>query len=332
MPEHVAIERLALAAAVEGRAGVLVRTVGSRGFGARHPLEAMLVLDDGRRAGSILGGRLDPSILDAAAGAGEWPDGALRIGVSDAQRDAGCAGVAELLLQRTDRLPARYFAPRDRPDVAITLLGTPLGATVVVAADGDIVGTLGDAALDAAAVDAATGMRRAARAADQVTELAGGARVLLEVRRRGAVLLIASGGDLAEATATLARTLGWEARASNDPDDVVAWLDDCGSQDALVVMTHDRAIDEPVLLRAATSSVGYVGVLGSRQVHRARHERLRRRGADDEFLARLHGPAGLDIGAWTPAETAVSIIAEILAVRAGRPGRPFVEHDRPIHP
>ena len=134
------------------------------------------------------------------------------------------------------------------------------------------------------------------------------------------------------ANAVLARTLGWEARASNDPDDVVAWLDDCGSQDALVVMTHDRAIDEPVLLRAATSSVGYVGVLGSRQVHRARHERLRRRGADDEFLARLHGPAGLDIGAWTPAETAVSIIAEILAVRAGRPGRPFVEHDRPIHP
>jgi xanthine dehydrogenase accessory factor len=80
------------------------------------------------------------------------------------------------------------------------------------------------------------------------------------------------------------------------------------------------------------ATIGYVGVLGSRHVHRARHTRLRRLGVDDAFIARLRGPAGLDVGAWTPAETAVSIVAEILAVRSGRSGRPFHELDSPIHP
>jgi xanthine dehydrogenase accessory factor len=331
MADQPELGRLALAAALDGRSGVLVRTIGTRGFGARQRLEAMLVLDDGRRAGTILGGRLDPSIDDAVAGLAPSV-GATRVGVSDAQRDDGCAGIAELLVQRLEQLPERYWAPADRPDVAVTLLSAPLGATVVIAADGTIVGTLGDERLDADAARSADAMRRASRSIDQVADLDSGDRVLLEVRRRAATLVLATGGDLADATAALARTLGWIVHQETDPDAAIERLRLCGPGDAVVVMTHDPDIDEPVLAFAATTDIGYAGVLGSRRVHRARHERLRRLGVDDAFITRLRGPAGLDVGAWTPAETAVSIIAEILAVRSGRSGRPFHELDSPIHP
>lgn len=332
MSDQPELGRLALDAAVDGRAGVLVRTISTRGFGARPQLEAMLVLDDGRRAGSILGGRLDPSIEMAIAGLDTTSSDATRLGVSDAQRDDGCAGIAELLVQRISQLPERYWAPADRPDVAVTLLGAPLGATVVVDADGTIVGTLGDESLDAGAARAADAMRRASRSTDQVVDLDTDERVLLEVRRRAATLVLVTGGDLAGATAALARTLGWIVHQETEPDAAIERLRRCGPGDAVVVMTHDAAVDEPVLAFAASTDIGYVGVLGSRHVHRARHARLRRLGVDDAFIARLRGPAGLDVGAWTPAETAVSIVAEILAVRSGRSGRPIVELDAPIHP
>ncbi len=332
MSDQPELGRLALDAAVDARSGVLVRTISTRGFGARPQLEAMLVLDDGRRAGTILGGRLDPSIDEAIAGLDGSSTGATRIGVSDAQRDDGCAGIAELLVQRIEQLPERYWAPADRPDVAVTLLGAPLGATAVVAGDGTIVGTLGDPRLDVGAARAADAMRRASRSTDQVADLDTGERVLLEVRRRAATLVLATGGDLADATGALARTLGWIVHQETEPDAVIERLRRCGPGDAVVVMTHDPAVDEPVLAFAASTDIGYVGVLGSRHVHRARHARLRRLGVDDDFIARLRGPAGLDVGAWTPAETAVSIIAEILAVRSGRSGRPFHELDSPIHP
>jgi xanthine dehydrogenase accessory factor len=331
MSDQPELGRLALEAAIDGRSGVLVRTIGTRGFGARPQLEAMLVLDDGRRAGTILGGRLDPSIDEAIAGLDDSA-GATLIGVSDAQRDDGCAGIAELLVQRIEQLPERYWVPADRPDVAVTLLGAPLGATAVVTVDGTLVGTLGDEQLDAGAARAADAMRRASRSTDDVVDLDTGERVLLEVRRRAATLVLATGGDLADATAALARTLGWIVHQETDPDAAIERLRHCGSGDAVVVMTHDPAVDEPVLAFAASTDIGYVGVLGSRHVHRARHTRLRRLGVDDAFIARLRGPAGLDVGAWTPAETAVSIIAEILAVRSGRSGRPFHELDSPIHP
>ena len=331
MSDQPELGRLALEAAIDGRSGVLVRTIGTRGFGARPQLEAMLVLDDGRRAGTILGGRLDPSIDEAIAGLDDSA-GATLIGVSDAQRDDGCAGIAELLVQRIEQLPERYWVPADRPDVAVTLLGAPLGATAVVTVDGTLVGTLGDEQLDAGAARAADAMRRASRSTDDVVDLDTGERVLLEVRRRAATLVLATGGDLADATAALARTLGWIVHQETDPDAAIERLRHCGPGDAVVVMTHDPAVDEPVLAFAASTDIGYVGVLGSRHVHRARHTRLRRLGVDDAFIARLRGPAGLDVGAWTPAETAVSIVAEILAVRSGRSGRPFHELDSPIHP
>ncbi|HTU87560.1 MAG TPA: XdhC family protein, partial [Solirubrobacteraceae bacterium] len=86
------------------------------------------------------------------------------------------------------------------------------------------------------------------------------------------------------------------------------------------VFTHDRKFDEPALKAALAGPAGYVGALGSRRTQADRAERLREAGVPEEQLARLAAPCGLDLGARTPSETALSILAEIVALRAGREG------------
>lgn len=87
---------------------------------------------------------------------------------------------------------------------------------------------------------------------------------------------------------------------------------------AVVVLTHDPKLDDPALQVALPSDAGYVGALGSKKTHAARVERLREYGLADDVIARLHAPIGLPIGGRTPAEIALSIIAEIVAVRNGK--------------
>ena len=102
-------------------------------------------------------------------------------------------------------------------------------------------------------------------------------------------------------------------------------------QTAVVVLTHDDKFDEPALIAALETEAFYVGALGSRRNQERRRERLLEAGVSEEALARIQGPCGLDIGADTQAETALSILAEILAVRAGRGGGPLREAKQRIH-
>jgi xanthine dehydrogenase accessory factor len=86
-----------------------------------------------------------------------------------------------------------------------------------------------------------------------------------------------------------------------------------GPRSALVALTHDPKLDDPALVAALNSDVFYIGALGSKSTHAKRLERLRAHGFTDETLARIHGPIGLDIGARSPAEIAVSVLAEMTA-------------------
>ena len=103
------------------------------------------------------------------------------------------------------------------------------------------------------------------------------------------------------------------------------------ARDAVLVFTHDPKFDEPALIAALASGAGYIGALGSRRTHADREERLRAAGVTDEQLARINSPCGLDIGARTPSETAVAVLGEILALRAGRRGGRLAEASGPIH-
>jgi xanthine dehydrogenase accessory factor len=100
---------------------------------------------------------------------------------------------------------------------------------------------------------------------------------------------------------------------------------------ALCVLTHEARFDVPLLRRALRLPLAYVGAMGSRRTHEDRLRRLREAGATETELSRLRSPIGLDLGARTPEETAVSIAAELIAVRRGGTGVPLTGADIPIH-
>ena len=104
-----------------------------------------------------------------------------------------------------------------------------------------------------------------------------------------------------------------------------------GPRDAVCVLTHDPKFDVPAVLAALRTDVGYLGAMGSRRTTDDRNRRLREEGVTDEELARVMGPIGLDLGARTPEETAVSILAEVIATRTGRRAPSLRDADGPIH-
>jgi xanthine dehydrogenase accessory factor len=156
--------------------------------------------------------------------------------------------------------------------------------------------------------------------------------------------------DTAEALCRGAKLLGWtaivaDARAkfltservpSADrliakwPEEALAEIEP-DHQTAIVVLTHDDKFDEPALIAALDTEAFYIGALGSRRNQERRRERLLEAGVAEEKLARIQGPCGLDIGADTQSETALSILGEVLAVRAQRPGGPLREATQRIH-
>jgi xanthine dehydrogenase accessory factor len=122
-----------------------------------------------------------------------------------------------------------------------------------------------------------------------------------------------------------------------DADAIVReWPDDylpraLGARTSVIVLSHDPKFDLPALRCALRSAAPYIGLLGSRRAQTARRNALRAEGFDDDALARIHGPVGLDIGGATPGETAISILAEIIAHRSGRSGTPLLARDGAIH-
>jgi xanthine dehydrogenase accessory factor len=104
------------------------------------------------------------------------------------------------------------------------------------------------------------------------------------------------------------------------------------SRDAVCILTHDPKFDVPAVQGALATNVGYIGVMGSRKTHAKRLERLAEVGVSGaDQLARLMSPIGLDIGARTPEETAISIVGEIIARRTGRGAPSLRDSDGPIH-
>jgi xanthine dehydrogenase accessory factor len=167
-----------------------------------------------------------------------------------------------------------------------------------------------------------------------------GARVFAEVFGPPPRLVVVGAVDTAEALCAAAKLLGWhtacvDARAKfatperipSADELVVEWPEEAFARlapdrdTAIVVLTHDEKFDVPALKAALQTEAFYIAAIGARRTQSRRRERLLEAGLTEAQLERIHGPAGLDVGAETPQETALSILSEALAVRAARPGK-----------
>jgi xanthine dehydrogenase accessory factor len=318
---------------------------------APRPVGAKLAVSErGEMAGSVSGGCVENEVYGCAR---EVLDGAgprlLTYGISDdlaLSVGLPCGGEIDVFVEEADEaLTARVAEAIERQErgVIFTVIeGEPLGRELLVMEGGERHGD-GPPELAEHAHEVLRGGR------NRTLELAG-RRVFAEVLGPPPLLLVFGAVDTAEALCRAAASIGWRTivsdargkfataeRLPSADEIVVAWPDETLARvqpdhaTAVVVLTHDDRFDVPALAGALATGAFYVGALGSRRNQARRRELLLEAGVDEEALDRISGPCGLDIGADTPAETALSILAEILAVRARRAGGPLKESPGRIH-
>lgn len=355
----------------EGRDFAVATVVAVRGSAPRQPGAALAVDADGTAVGSVSGGCVEGAVYELCRQALASGEPALeRFGYSDDDAFAAgltCGGVIDVLVvpvpagaARRPVLAAASAAAARGEAAALARVvsgppGTP-GRALLVRADGTVTGGLGGGvALDRSAAAEAAALLDAGRTA--TVELgADGARcgepvvLLVECSVPPPRMIVFGAIDFAAALVRAGSFLGYHvtvcdarpvfATAARFPaaDAVVVdwphrYLDSqvLDARAVLCVLTHDVKFDVPLLTRALALPVAYVGAMGSRRTHEDRLARLREAGVTEEQLARLRSPIGLDLGARTPEETALSIAAEIVAVRRGGSGLPLTAVRTPIH-
>jgi xanthine dehydrogenase accessory factor len=287
----------------------------------------------------------------------------IRYGISDEQAwDVGlaCGGTIDVLVEPSVPSVAVAAAvaslgadghgsavitplPGDAPPAAFGQhtpgVGAPPMPELVVHDDGRLEGTLGDASLDEALVTASRDALQ--RGQSRTVELADRS-LFIEVYPVRPRLVVVGAVEVARSLVRLAHELGYETvvidgRASfatpeRFPDVdrlLVGWPDEVadeirlGPNDAVAVLTHDVKFDEPAIVEALRRGCRYVGAVGSRKTQADRRARLLEAGVAPDDLARLRGPVGLDLGGRQPPETALAILAEIVAERYGGSGVPL---------
>ncbi len=220
--------------------------------------------------------------------------------------------------------------------IATIVRGANIGAKMLVYPDGRTSGDLGDASLNAAVVRDATRLMLAERSENRGY---GDAEIFIEVFAPKPKLIIFGGVHTAIPLTQFAQALGFRVtivdgrerfatreRFPTADDIIVAWPDEAiarmkiDSSTYIAILTHDPKFDIPALKALSATQPRYIGSMGSRETRQQHFAELRAAGVSDEFLLRVHGPIGLDLGAQTPEEMALAIIAEIVAVRYGRVG------------
>lgn len=331
------VARLVLDSPGAKRRTAVGRVVAFTGFGGRRADEAVLVSADGTHRGTLLGG-----VADEAVEATTAPVELVEVAVGDADAvSAGlaCGGVATVLVTSTDAVPARAWEAlaAGSPVVLATLAHRTGVAGSVLALVGEKssgrlerVGSLADPGEDERAEEKA---RQAIRLGHDSSELHEQAEstLVVEVHLPTTTLVVCGQGDLSDALERQAGLLGWsvvvEPVSGSPTKGLIASL---GPSDALVVLEHDHDVATP-LLAAALATGCYVGALGSRHTQAERRARLLDAKVSAGDVERVHGPAGLDLGSRSPAETAVAIAAEILAHRSGRDGSSLSRGEGPIN-
>jgi xanthine dehydrogenase accessory factor len=325
----------------------LATLVSATGSTSRKVGATMIVGQSGRLIGGVtIGGCVDSQVIDAAdalaVGGGRHmlsisldDDEAWEIGLT-------CGGTVEVMLQHVrpadgaDAIVVAHRAVRaalGRDEAAVIVTTLDGDSAVLVATEGGaVLGSLGSAALDAATATAAREVLRTGSRAETVD----GRRLFFDRHAPPTTLVIVGAGEIARSLTSMARELemrtvvidGRERYATADrfphadevrvgmPSELMAGIAP-GRRLAVILVAHDYKYELPVLRMLLRQPVGYIGMLGSRKRGAAVRELLQDEGFTPDELRRIHTPIGLDLGGKSSAEVALSILAEVVAVRSG---------------
>lgn len=355
----------------QGRDFAVASVVAVGGSAPRPPGAALAVDADGTAIGSVSGGCVEGAVYDLCRQAladgetvlerfGYAAEDAFAVGLT-------CGGVIDVLVtpvrsgdpDRPVLAAALAAAARGGPAALARVVSGPgelPGRALLIRPDGSYTGGFGVhpeldrtvAAEAGAFLDA--GRTGTLEVGEQGSRCGAPLTLLVESSVPPPRMIVFGAVDFAAALVRVGRFLGFRvtvcdarpvfATAARFPDAdeiVVDWphryleRTEVDARTVLCVLTHDAKFDVPLLRRALTLPVAYVGAMGSRRTHLDRLERLREAGAGEGELARLRSPIGLDLGARTPEETALSIAAEIVAARRGGSGVPLAGAHTPIH-
>jgi xanthine/CO dehydrogenase XdhC/CoxF family maturation factor len=355
------------ALAARGERMALATIVAVRGSTYRRPGARLLVPEEGSPVGNISGGCLEGDVADMARVV--MDEGRARLAGWDLTADddavwglgLGCNGAIEVFIEPAERAAEvagalRTALEEERPISVVTVVessraGIEPGARLVVRPEGTSDGSLGEASMDAVAVDAATALLREERS--EVRALAEGVRAFVEVLDPPLRLIVCGAGHDAIPLVRAASVLGWNLTVVDDrpafltrdrfpeatrfvavdePEDAAkaAAVD---QRTFAVVMTHNFIRDKGYVRSLLGSPATYIGMLGpgartERLLMELRDEGVEIAGGDRE---RIHGPAGLDLGGEGPEEIAQAIISEIVAVKRQRAGGFLRDRPGPIH-
>lgn len=287
------------------RAGTRVNVVwvvDNGGIAALDPTDGVALTPGGGRMGTLANGAFDSQLVELA-GATSGRVVELQVGDVEALVSGLPKGSrATLAVMPADQMPTHLWQAlldRERVVLDARLEGTRITSLEVHTAD-----NAGGADERAAAL----------LQSDSTTSEVDEHRLitaLVPVTR----LAIGGGGPMAEAIEQAARFLGWQVQRAGNPDTATGLMLGLSPIDAAVVMGHDVETSSTILAAALEGGAGYIGALGSLRMQQNRADWLAYRGITD--ISRVHGPAGIDINARTPAEVAVSVVAEIVAVLNG---------------
>ncbi|PBC86474.1 LOW QUALITY PROTEIN: xanthine dehydrogenase accessory factor [Streptomyces sp. 2321.6] len=355
----------------EGRDFAVATVVAVSGSAPRSPGAALAVDSRGVAIGSVSGGCVEAAVYDLCAQAlqdggtvleefGYSAEDAFAVGLT-------CGGAIEVLVTpvRADTPGRKVFAAalaaaaRGEPAAVARVARGPaelLGRALLIRPDGSYEGGLdGHPELDRAAVAESRAMLDTGRTgtfavSEDGSRCAADLTLFVESSVPPPRMIVFGAIDFAAALVRTGKFLGYHvtvcdarpvfttrARFPEADDIVVDWphrylqRTETDGRTVLCVLTHDAKFDIPLLQEALRLPVAFVGAMGSRRTHEDRNRRLREAGVTAPELARLRSPIGLDLGARTPEETALSIAAEIVAARHGGTGAPLTGSRTPIH-
>ncbi|HEX8306670.1 MAG TPA: XdhC/CoxI family protein [Jatrophihabitans sp.] len=336
----------------------------------RQPGAAMLVGPDGSAAGSVSGGCVEGAVYELAAEVRDGAGPVLqRYGVSDSDAFAvglTCGGIIDIFVERVGPASFPEFGGvaedirAGRPVAVATVVEAPadlLGRRLVIRSEGlsgnlmsagsqRLIDALGDDARGLLAQGRTGVLRYGHDGERRVDDIA----IFVASYAPRPRMIVFGAIDFASAVARIGSFLGYRVSVCDarpifatrqrfpDADEVIVeWphrylaSTEVDERTVICLLTHDPKFDVPLLELALRMPLAYVGAMGSRRTNDDRLQRLRELGLTETELARLHAPIGLDIGARTPEETAVSVAAEIIAARWGGSGQPLRSADGPIH-